>query len=172
MAVQMVAKTRQIAPVARLLKMVPKHISSAAPSWEKCMSFWPNFRWSALQTEPFLFGKQSEYSPAPRVLLCCSTAACVSVAALWPFLRVNWKCPSRLTAPNEGSFFHGLPEVRLWSMQKLRCFVDRSSWTMESSSERCTSPEMSPSKWSLLSAAPQLAFNSVPFQIQYDPCDK
>lgn len=38
-AVQVAAKTRQIAHVAWLLKMVPKHISSTAPSWEKMHEF-------------------------------------------------------------------------------------------------------------------------------------
>lgn len=50
-----------------------------------------------------LFVNQPRYSP--QVLLCYSVAACVSMAALRLFLRVDWRRPSRLTTCNEGCFF-------------------------------------------------------------------
>lgn len=85
MTVQVVAKILQM---AHLLEIVPKYISWTAPSWEKCLCFWPNFTWSTLQMGPFLFSPDS-----PCFLKCSWATAQQPFNGSMESLKSQWRTP-------------------------------------------------------------------------------
>lgn len=85
MTVQVAAK---ILKMAHLLEIVPKYISWTAPSWEKCLCFWPNFTWSTLQMGPFLFSPDS-----PCFLKCSCATAQQRFNGSMESLKSQWRTP-------------------------------------------------------------------------------